>query len=411
MAWKLRESPQIGQLYIAPGNAGTVALGENLPLDPHDAAAVLEAVERHAVGLTVIGPEAPLVAGLADVLREHGHLVFGPSAAGAQIEGSKAWAKAIMEEWGVPTGRAEVCFDLDAALTAIERSAPPVVVKADGLAAGKGVLICETLAEARGAVQALMAGGALGSAGETVLIEEFLTGQEVSLLAVTDGVTTVPLLPACDYKRVFDGDLGPNTGGMGAYAPPGVVDGTWVDEVMRTVVLPTLEGMKPHGIDYRGVLYAGLILTADGVKVIEFNCRMGDPEAQVVLPLLASDFFEVCLAAATGTLSELPELRWHDGDCVGVVVASGGYPGAYRTGVLIGGLDRLPEDGLVFHAGTDMRDGKVVTAGGRVLTAVGRGADLASARELAYRTAAAVTFEGAFFRRDIAAREFATHLP
>jgi phosphoribosylamine--glycine ligase len=244
-----------------------------------------------------------------------------------------------------------------------------------------------------------------------VLIEEFLTGQEVSLLAVTDGVTTVPLLPACDYKRVFDGDLGPNTGGMGAYAPPGVVDGTWVDEVMRTVVLPTLEGMKPHGIDYRGVLYAGLILTADGVKVIEFNCRMGDPEAQVVLPLLASDFFEVCLAAATGTLSELPELRWHDGDCVGVVVASGGYPGAYRTGVLIGGLDRLPEDGLVFHAGTDMRDGKVVTAGGRVLTAVGRGADLASARELAYRTAAAVTFEGAFFRRDIAAREFATHLP
>jgi len=407
LGWKLRESARVGRLLVAPGNAGTAMLGANIPLDPLDTEAVLAAVETHEIGLTVIGPEAPLVAGLADVLRARGHLVFGPSAAGARIEGSKAWAKSIMEEWGVPTGRAEVCTELDIALAAIERTAPPVVVKADGLAAGKGVLVCETQAEACKAVQALMAEGALGAAGRTVLIEEFLTGQEISLLAVTDGVTTLPLLPACDYKRVLDGDRGPNTGGMGAYAPPGAVDATWVGEIMRTVVQPTLEGMRPHGVDYRGVLYAGLMLTADGVKVIEFNCRMGDPETQVVLPLLESDFFELCQAAASGTLAELPELRWHAGGCVGVVVASDGYPGAYRSGLPVEGLDRLPEGGLVFHAGAELHDGQVITAGGRVLTAVGRGADLAAARELAYRTAEAVSFEGAFFRRDIAARELA----
>lgn len=405
LAWKLRESPLVGELFVAPGNPGTAEVAENVALDPHDAEAVLAAVEQHAIALTVIGPEAPLVAGLADALRARGGLVFGPGAAGARIEGSKAWAKAIMEEWGILTARAEVCRDLQAARRAIDATPLPIVVKADGLAAGKGVLICETRDSAWAAVRSLMLDETLGAAGRTVLIEEYLTGQEVSLLAVTDGATAVPLLPACDYKRVHDGDHGPNTGGMGAYAPPAAVDEALVDELMRTVIQPTLAGMKPHGVEYRGVLYAGMMLTTDGPKVLEFNCRFGDPEAQVVLPMLDSDLYELCRAAARGTLRDLPPPRWRPGACVGVVLASAGYPDAHPVGELIDGLNDLPDGGLVFQAGTALRDSELVTAGGRVLTAVGWGESMAAARKLAYHTAESVSFAGAFHRRDIALRE------
>lgn len=405
LAWKLRQSAQVGELFVAPGNPGTAEVAVNLALDPDNAEAVLTALDEHAIELTVIGPEVPLVAGLADALRARGALVFGPGAAGARIEGSKAWAKAIMEEWGVPTARAEVCTDLPSAERAISAMEPPVVVKADGLAAGKGVLICESHAEARAAVRSLLTDGALGAAGRTVLIEEFLIGLEISLLAVTDGATTLPLLPACDYKRAHDCDLGPNTGGMGAYTPPAAADDALIDEVLRGVIQPTLDGMRPHGVDYRGVLYAGLMLTPDGLKVLEFNCRFGDPEAQVVLPMLDGDFYELCLNTARGTLREVTPPRWQSGACVGVVLASAGYPDAYTTGHPISGLDALPDGGLVFQAGTTWGDGATVTAGGRVLTAVARGESMAAARALAYETAASVSFAGAFYRHDIAARE------
>jgi phosphoribosylamine--glycine ligase len=405
LAWKLRESPQVGEVFVAPGNPGTAEVAVNLALDPDDAEAVLDALDRHAIGLTVIGPEAPLVAGLADALRARGGLVFGPGEAGARIEGSKSWAKAIMEEWGVPTARAEVCRDPAAADAAIATMSPPVVVKADGLAAGKGVLICDSHAEARAAVRTLLVDGALGAAGRTVLVEEYLTGLEISLLAVTDGETTLPLLPACDYKRIHDGDQGPNTGGMGAYAPPAIANDALISEVMRSVIQPTLDGMRPYGIDYRGVLYAGLMLTPSGLKVLEFNCRFGDPEAQVVLPMLDGDFYALCRHAARGTLQDAAPPRWRAGACVGVVLASGGYPDAYAVGYPISGLDDLPHGGLVFQAGTAWDSGATVTAGGRVLTAVGRGGDMAEARALAYETAEALSFSGSFFRRDIAARE------
>jgi phosphoribosylamine--glycine ligase len=405
LAWKLAQSASIGRLYCAPGNAGTAALGMNLPVDDGDLDGIVAVVEERDIGLTVIGPEAPLAAGLADRLRERGRLVFGPDSDAAQIESSKAWAKEIMEEWGVPTGRAVVVSTLDQALAAIDSSPLPVVVKANGLTAGKGVYVCQSRNEAREAARLLMAEEIFGRSGETVLVEEFLTGMEVSLLAVADGATVIPLLPACDYKTIGEGDTGPNTGGMGAYAPPGAVDERLVGAIVDTIIRPTLEGIRARAGAYRGVLYAGLILTSDGPKVLEFNCRFGDPEAQVVLPMLQADLLELCLATARGELAALPPLAWHEGACVAVVLASGGYPGAYSTGYPIHGLDALPAGGLIFHAGTALRDGEIVTAGGRVLAAAGRGSTIAEARRLAYATADAISFEGAYRREDIGLRE------
>lgn len=405
LAWKLAQSPSAGDIYCSPGNAGTAGLATNLELDINDHVAVGGAIEQHAIDLTVIGPEAPLAEGLADALRARGQLVFGPSQSAARIESSKTWAKEIMVEWGVPTGRSITARTLQQADAAIDQMPAPVVVKADGLAAGKGVFVCQTRDGAREAARSLMAEGSLGSAGETVLIEEFLTGMEVSLLAVTDGKTVVPLLPACDYKRIGEGDTGPNTGGMGAYAPPPAADRRLVNHIVETIIQPVLDGIRAHRGDYRGVLYAGLILTPAGPKVIEFNCRYGDPETQVVLPMLESDLLELCLATAERRLNSLPPLEWCSGACAGVVLAAGGYPGSYETGHPITGLDDLPEGGIVFHAGTALRAGEVVTAGGRVLTAVGLGADMLSAREAAYETARAIHFQGAYYRNDIALRE------
>ena len=405
LAWKLSESDGIGALYCAPGNAGTAAIATNLPVSDSDLDGIELAVEEHGIDLTIIGPEAPLAAGLADRLRARGHLVFGPNQVAAQIESSKRWAKEIMEEWGVPTGRARIVTSAAEAQAEVEAAALPIVVKANGLTTGKGVYVCPERGEARRAVRALMEEEIFGAAGATVLIEEYLTGMEVSLLAVTDGETVVPLIPACDYKTIGEGDTGPNTGGMGAYAPPSAVGPELVDQIERDIIRPTLDGIRARAGEYRGVLYAGLILTESGPKVLEFNCRFGDPETQVVLPLLESNFLELCLATARGELASLAPLRWREGGAVAVVLASAGYPGPYETGKPIHGLDALPEGGLVFHAGTALRDGQVVTAGGRVLAAVGRGPDLAAARDLAYRTADAISFEGAYRRGDIAARE------
>jgi phosphoribosylamine---glycine ligase len=403
LIWKMAASSRVGQLYCAPGNAGTGLLAENLPLTDFDTLA--REIEARGIDLTVVGPEAPLADGLADVLTARGHLVFGPTAEAARIESSKAWAKEIMTAAGVPTGQATRCDDLQSALDAIYDTPLPVVVKADGLAAGKGVVICETREEAEAAVRDMLEAHSLGDAASTVLIEEFLTGQEVSFLALTDGESVLPLLPACDYKKIGHGETGPNTGGMGAYTPPKAVDDAMQQHFLDDIIIPTVRAMAARGIQYRGVLYAGMILTPDGPKVLEFNCRYGDPETQVILPMLNADLVTLCEATAHGDLASLPPIDWFPGACVGVVLSSGGYPGPYTSGHPIDGLDATPDGGIVFHAGTTRRGTETVTAGGRVLTCVARGESMAAARDLAYATADAISFDGVYRREDIAARE------
>jgi phosphoribosylamine--glycine ligase len=403
LVWKLAASGRVGQIYCAPGNAGTASLAENFPLAGFDT--LCNEIETRGIDLTIVGPEAPLAEGLADTLAARGHLVFGPTAEAARIESSKAWAKEIMAEAGVPTGRATACTTLQQALDAVYDTPLPVVIKADGLAAGKGVIICETREEAEAAVREMLEARSLGDAGATVLVEEFLVGREVSFLALTDGEAVLPLLPACDYKKIGDGETGPNTGGMGAYTPPSAVDEAMQARFLDEVIVPTVRAMAARGIQYRGVLYAGMILTADGPKVLEFNCRYGDPETQVILPMLNTDLITLCEATARGELASHPPIDWFPGACVGVVLSSGGYPGAYTSGHPIHGLDALPEGGVVFHAGTVRRGTETVTAGGRVLTCVGRGETMAAARDLAYATADAIHFDGAYRRGDIALRE------
>ncbi len=405
LVWALGHGANIGEIYCAPGNPGTAELAQNLSINVDDHEGILQAVHDHHIDLVVVGPEAPLAAGLADKLRAAGCLVFGPNADAARIESSKAWAKEILNAAGAPTARAEIVTNLEDAERVIAASSGPVVVKADGLAAGKGVIICPSKEEARQAALEILEEHVFGDAGSQLLIEEWLEGMEVSLLVVTDGQTAIPLLPACDYKRAGDGDTGLNTGGMGAYAPPAVFDAAMVDLTMREVIEPVLSELRTRGHDYKGVLYAGLMLTDEGPKVLEFNCRFGDPETQVVLPMLQSDFLDLCLAVARGDLASLPELRWHPGACVGIVLASGGYPGVYKTGLPIEGLHNLPDDVLVFHAGTAERDGAVVTAGGRVLTVVTRGEDMAAARDRSYEAVRHISFQNSHLRTDIAARE------
>ena len=404
LLWKLAQSPRRPELYCAPGNAGTGAHAQNVPIGAEDVDGLVQWAAERAIDLAVVGPEAPLVAGLADRLAASGVAVFGPTAAAAQIEASKAWAKDLMQRHGIPTAGFVVTDDAAAARRALDEFGLPVVVKADGLAAGKGVTVAQTRAEAEAAVDACLVGGVFGAAGSRVVMEEYLAGQEVSVLAFADGRTVVPMVPACDYKRVGDGDSGPNTGGMGAYAPPTLAAPEFVAQVRRTILEPTLAALAGEGRPYRGVLYAGLIVTADGPKVLEFNCRFGDPETQVVLPLLASDLVEIAQAVAQGRLDEV-DVRWRSDACCAVVLAAGGYPGQYATGRAIGGLDQVPSNALVFHAGTRRTGGDVVTAGGRVLTVAAVAPTLADARLSAYAAAERIHFDGAHYRRDIAARE------
>ncbi len=407
LAWKLARSPRCGEIVVAPGNAGTALAWRNEPVSATDVPGIVALAERERVDLVVVGPEEPLARGMADALAARGIACFGPSQAGATIEASKRWAKDLMRAAHVPTARAEAFTDLDAAIPALEEVRYPVVVKADGLAAGKGVTICGTRREAETAVRDCLQGGLFGAAGQTVLIEEYLTGDEASILAFVDGETVVPLLPARDHKRVGDGDTGPNTGGMGAYAPTTLVDDALLTQITETILKPTARALAAQGITYRGILYAGLMLTADGPQVIEFNCRMGDPETQVVLPLLDADLLTLCEATAHGRLASVADtVRWHNGACVGVVLASGGYPGKYATGLPISGLDAGDADALVFHAGTKQdAAGQVVTNGGRVLTVVAAAPTLQAARDRTYANAARITFPGVHYRRDIAARE------
>ncbi|HEX2031283.1 MAG TPA: phosphoribosylamine--glycine ligase [Actinomycetota bacterium] len=403
LAWALSGSRLVDELVAAPGNAGIQQLARCVPVEPTDIPALVELVEREAIDLTVVGPEAPLVAGLVDELEARGHRAFGPTAAAARIEGSKAWAKRLLRDHGIPAPASEEFTDVTRATMSLDAFDPPYVVKADGLAAGKGVTVAATREEAAAALRASLVEGAFGPAGERVLIEEHLTGREVSALALTDGRTVVPLALAQDFKRALDGDRGPNTGGMGAYSPVPFVDDATEAAVVHDVLEATVRALAAEGVGYRGVLYAGLMLTADGPRVLEFNCRFGDPEAQAVVPRLDADLAEALVATATGDLAG-QRVRWRDEACVTVVLASGGYPGPYRTGAPIEGLEEASklEDVHLFHAGTARRDGRVVTAGGRVLAVSALGKELAAARRRAYRAADLVSFEGKHHRTDIA---------
>ncbi len=396
----LRRDTQVNEVHVAPGNAGIASDAQVHAIDPLDGEAVADLAAAIGADLVIIGPEAPLVAGVADAVRARGIACFGPSAEAARLEGSKAFAKEVMAAAGVPTARPAVCATLAEVEAALDDLGAPYVVKDDGLAAGKGVVVTDDRAAALAHARACL------DAGSQVVLEEYLDGPEVSLFAVTDGVTVVPLRPAQDFKRVGDGDSGPNTGGMGSYSPLPWSPADLVDETMRTVLQPTVDEMRRRGTPFAGLLYAGLALTSKGLRVVEYNCRFGDPETQVVLARLDSPLSSLLLAAATGTLADLPPLQWSDDAAVCVVIAAEGYPESPVTGGVITGLaDADAVEGVdVLHAGTRAEGAEIVASGGRVLSVVGRGATLAEARERAYAAVALIDLPGAHHRSDIAAR-------
>jgi len=405
LIWKLTCDSARPDLFCMPGNAGTAALATNVPITAEAVDAIVDWAREHRPDLTVIGPEAPLCAGLTDALQALGLRVFGPNRAAAELEGSKTFAKTVMEAADVPTAAAAAFTDTDAALAYVERQGTPIVIKADGLAAGKGVAVCETFQQAEIAIRQSLDQGAFGKAGGRILIEECLVGEEASILALVDGEHILMLAASQDHKRALDGDQGPNTGGMGAYSPAPVVTDTHWPMIRERVFEPVLAELKRRGIVYKGVLYAGLMMTADGPKVLEFNCRFGDPETQVILPRIDGDLLPALEACVDGCLT--PELvRWRDDACVCVVMAAGGYPGAYVKGEPIMGLAvaGAAADTVVFHAGTALQDGRVVTAGGRVLGVTALGPDLRAAVDRAYAAVDAISFADAAYRNDIAAR-------
>jgi phosphoribosylamine--glycine ligase len=399
----LSRSPQQPEVLAAPGNVGIARDGvECLPIAVDDIAAITAAARERRIDLVVVGPEAPLVAGLVDMLGEAGIRAFGPSAAAARIEGSKSYAKQLMRELGVPTAAYMVFRTKEEALAQLPCASYPAVLKADVLAAGKGVIICESEAEARAAAEVFFGEERFGRT--TVVLEEFLEGEEVSLLALCDGVRAVPMAPAQDYKRIFDGDEGPNTGGMGSYSPVPGYDAEWAAETARTVHQPIVDDLRKRGTPFHGVLYAGLMITADGPKVLEYNARFGDPETQAILPRLRSDLLELLDLAARPDGLDGVAIEWSPEWAVTLVLASRGYPESSSSGDVISGLDSLPDGVEVLHAGTAERDGRVATAGGRVLNVTALGATPAEARERAYAAADMIDFNGKQLRRDIAAR-------
>ncbi len=402
LAWKLAQSDLVSEILVAPGNAGTAAVGENVDVGAEDVDGLLELALERRVDLTVVGPEAPMVSGIADRFTEAGLKIFAPTAAAAQLEGSKSWAKDLMGRASVRTASARRFDNSEEAMSyALSLPEGSFVIKADGLAAGKGVLLPDTHQEASNAIVSMIDGNAFGDAGDTLLIEERTSGPEVSVFAFVQGEHVSAEVAACDYKRVNDTDDGPNTGGMGAYTPPEFWTPELAAQVRAEILEPVARQMVADGVPYSGVLYAGLMLTENGPSVIEFNCRFGDPECEVLMPVLESDLAEICLAVAEGRLAETA-VEWGSGAHVCVVMTSGGYPGKYRTGLPVAGLE---DAGLVFHAGTSTNDtGETVTAGGRVLVAVGSGDDVEAARDEAYSAVDAISFDGEHHRFDIAER-------
>jgi phosphoribosylamine--glycine ligase len=403
IAWKLKQSREIGQLYIAPGNAGTAQCGRNVAISDHDVPALVGFAREQHVGLVVVGPEDPLAAGIVDALEAAGIKAFGPAGSAAQLEADKAFAKQMMRSCAVSTAEARVFDRFSDAKAYIASRDEPVVVKAAGLAKGKGVIVCDDPADAILAAERIMVDKIFGSAGDRVVVEDKLLGEEASILAFVDGRNIYLMESSQDHKPIGDGDTGPNTGGMGAYSPAPIVTDDMMTKITREILVPVVDGMNRNGTPYKGVLYAGLMMTSGGPRVLEFNARFGDPETQPILMRLESDLLEVCLAVCDGALDQV-FLKWDPRPAVCVVMASGGYPGDYEKGKAIHGLQDAGsmEDVMVFHAGTEMRDGQVVTSGGRVLGVTALGADVAQAKARAYEAVSRIHFDGAYYRRDIA---------
>ena len=402
LVWKIARSPLVRKVYCAPGNPGIGELAENVAIKVDDLRGLLDFAKKEAIALTVVGPEIPLSLGIVDLFEEHGLKIFGARKNAAIIEASKAFSKDLMKKYSVPTAAYEVFTEIDPAVAFIDRLGTPIVIKADGLAAGKGVVIAQTREEAVATVHDMLSGRTFGSAGARIVVEEFLRGEEASFLAFTDGRNIIPLASAQDHKAVFDGDKGPNTGGMGAYSPAPVVTPAIHEKVMEEVMRRTVDGMAAEGRPYRGVLYAGLMIDGDAIKTLEFNARFGDPECQPLLMRMKSDIVPVLMAVADGDISKVA-IEWHKKAAVCVVMAAGGYPGEYRKGDRIEGLDKAAEqeDLVVFHAGTALQDGKYVTSGGRVLGVTALGATVRDAIDSAYRGVASITWNGVHYRKDI----------
>ncbi len=410
LAWKLAQSSLVDSVYVAPGNAGTAREPtiKNIDVGAEDIPALVAFADEHDIGLTIVGPEAPLVAGVVDAFKAAGLKCFGPTAGAAQLEGSKAFTKDFLARHAIPTADYETFTEIDPAMAYLERKGAPIVVKADGLAAGKGVIVAETLEAAKEAVQDMLAGNAFGEAGRRVVIEDFLDGEEASFIVMADGVNVLPMATSQDHKRAGEGDSGPNTGGMGAYSPAPVVTDAIYKSIMDEVILPTVRGMAEDGLPYTGFLYAGLMIMADGTpRVIEYNCRFGDPETQPIMLRMKSDLAAHCLAALDGALDK-QQTDWDDRASLGVVLAAGGYPGSYARGDVIRGLDRSEEpDRKVFHAGTAEKDGEVVTAGGRVLCVTALGDTVREAQARAYELVREIEWERVVWRGDIGYRAVA----
>jgi phosphoribosylamine--glycine ligase len=401
LVWKLAQSPKVKEIYAAPGNAGTAMIAHNLDIKPDDIEALAKTASEKNIDLTVVGPEAPLAKGIANQFLIRGLQIFGPTSQATEIESSKVFAKELMQKYKIPCAKSASFSDYNKALDYVKQQPPPIVVKADGLAAGKGVIIAESTAEALDALALIMEEKAFGAAGDRVIIEEYLTGREMSTFAFTDGNTVIPMTAACDYKPAYDGNRGPNTGGMGSYSPPPFLTPALAKTVREKIMEPAVGAMHDEGRVYRGVLYGGLMISNSNPKVLEFNARFGDPEAQVTLPLLQTDLVDIMLAVNDNKLGNL-KVEWSQDACVGVVMASGGYPASYKTGFPISGLDDLDKDIVVFHAGTRLEGKRIVTSGGRVLAVVGRGKTIAEAREKVYNNTSRIKFEGCHYRKDIA---------
>jgi phosphoribosylamine--glycine ligase len=401
LVWALKKSSGVDRIFCAPGNGGIQELAECVNLSATDIPGLLRFAKENRIGMTVVGPEMPLWMGIVDAFEDEGLKIFGPRKSAAQIEGSKAFAKEFMRRHGIPTASFQIFESLQNARGYIWSQKPPIVVKADGLAAGKGAVVCRSHQEAQVALEEMMIKRIFGEAGKRVIVEEFMEGVELSLLALTDGRTVVPFVPAQDHKPVYDDDLGPNTGGMGAYAPVPFVDDALIQRIMEEIMIPAIRGLKNEGIEYRGVLYGGLMLTRQGPKVVEFNARFGDPETQAILPLVEGDLLEAIWAVVEGKLQE-GMLRFRPGYCTCVIMASGGYPGKYEKGKPIRGLDEyLGDNVLVFHSGTKRENGTYVTSGGRVLGVTALGDSLKASIERAYAAVRRIHFEGAHYRKDI----------
>ena len=408
LVWKLAQSPRVEKIYCAPGNAGIAEQAECLPVKGEDIEGLLKVAKEKKIGLTVVGPEAPLTLGIVDRFQAEGLRIFGPTKNAARLEGSKAFMKDLLKKYRIPTAAFETFTNPAQAKIYLKKVGAPIVVKADGLAAGKGVILCQTVAEAEAAVDDIMVKKVFGPAGDRVVVEEFLTGEEASFLALTDGEIVLPLASCQDHKAIFDNDQGPNTGGMGAYSPAPVVTPQIHERVMQEIMIPTVRAMKKEGATYRGVLYAGLMIGKDGPKTLEFNARFGDPETQPLLFRMKSDLLPLLEAVAEGSLQG-KSIEWYDDPAVCVVMASKGYPGSYQKGFPITGLaeaNALP-DSFVFHAGTALKDGQVVTNGGRVLGVTARGKDIKAAIEHAYQAVKKISWDGAYYRTDIGQKALA----